>query len=672
MKWLNFVLLLFFIPAMAGAGSAYQGDSEVSKHRPEAAGWIESGKTYKIDFKENGKGNAGGRFARLTSSRYISALFTLSDTLWIGSEGGLYCRDRITDSLSADRHFPAASVRVITADDDGRLWVGCDEGIWFRDSFWRRYDSSVHPFFRNIRDITPGDRKIWIATFGGGCGYISEDSLTVFTEEDSLLDDRVRCIVEETPHQIWFGTASGVCRADSFSWQGMRYGAGIPIGSINDLIFDEGRSLFIAVERNGVSRYKFGGVTNFTGGDGLPGWNINQFSLTLTGKLMAAGEGGVSYYDGSGWTPHRLTGTPLERYSFMSIHHDISDNMYLGTDEGLILLEEREAIKKILLPQAFPSRRVMKITSSGGTLFFITSDGIYTMNKGYSRLEMPQEWYTTAINGVAVGTEGELWVSTRFGILRYSSGKWEVFDRRNGLPTEHMTCVAQSPEGDLWFGTFENGVLRFAGDRWFHFTIENGLPDNRVKDILFDLSGRLWLLTDSGRMAYFSNGAWVKGGPPVSNKYQQAGNEGPEGFTEGEKPGLTYLSPSREGAGKYLDGICLGRGISGNCAVATKGGIYINYGGKWSRTTLPDTGRKLIPTAVMGTAEAEIWLGTRKSGLFILRRGEWVRPGNASGFSAKRVMTLLQEPAGSIWIGTGASGIFRFFREKDDQGLLNE
>jgi len=168
------------------------------------------------------------------------------------------------------------------------------------------------------------------------------------------MDNRVLTIIEETSSKIWFGTASGVCYADSFKWESMRYGNNIPIGSINDLIFDEEKDLFIAVCRRGVSRYKFGNVTNYADRDGLSVRDINSFSLDLTRKLMAGGSKGLSTYDGFGWTPFRISGIPIQRYNFLSIYPISPVDVFLELMKERLLFLRETVLKCLKCLRVFP------------------------------------------------------------------------------------------------------------------------------------------------------------------------------------------------------------------------------------------------------------------------------------------------------------------------------
>ena len=644
------ILLFMTTPAFSQRFPAEERDE------PEIAGFLTSGDTFTVFPERFGRGSAWGSFYDFIPSREVRALYASYDTLWIGTEGGLFAWDLMTDSVSAMENFPMRSVRSIMVDDYYRLWVGCDRGVCLRDSTWKVYDESVNPFFRRVTDLMVGSRKIWIATYGEGCGYLASDSLIVYTQEDSLLDNRVLSIAEETASEIWFGTASGVCRADSFRWESMRYGRKIPIGAVNDLIFDENRNLFIAIRQNGLARYKFGKTTSYGAEDGLPGWNLREFSLAPDGRLIAAGDGGACYYDGSGWTPLIAEGISLSGYNFFSIHHDYSGNCFLGSDEGSVVVLGREGSRKVMIPQEFPGLRVSGIYPNGDKLLLITENGLYRFCDTLSAVKLPAPWYESSVTGMAMVREGEFWVSTRFGALYFREGDWELYDRRAGLPSEYLTSVEIGPEGEIWFGTFDEGVICLKEDKWFVYGEDSGLQDNRISDLMVSGDGKVRALTFSGRLIIFEGNGWMDDTPgDYISPGKSAEQASPLNF-DGD-PAVRVLAEPGQMLYAVKVGVCLGVGKGRSCLFVDGRDIYSNRLGEWMKMPLPDPGYKIIPSAVFESRRSELWLGTENNGLFVFRGGGWKHYGLSSGFSGERILSIAEDSNGVIWIGTASRGL---------------
>jgi PAS domain S-box-containing protein len=85
---------------------------------------------------------------------------------------------------------------------------------------------------------------------------------------------------------------------------------------------------------------------------------------------------------------------------------------------------------------------------------------------------------------------------------------FQVWQTDQGLPEDSATAMVQTPDGYLWFGTF-NGLVRFDGVKFTVFDRSNTpeLPSPGIVNLYLDRSGRLWVSTLLGT-AYVKDGHW--------------------------------------------------------------------------------------------------------------------------------------------------------------------
>ena len=78
----------------------------------------------------------------------------------------------------------------------------------------------------------------------------------------------------------------------------------------------------------------------------------------------------------------------------------------------------------------------------------------------------------------------------------YLIDTWETED---GLPENTPTAMVQTPDGYLWFGTF-NGLVRFDGMNFMVFNRANTpqLPSAGIVNLHLDQRGWLWVSTTEG------------------------------------------------------------------------------------------------------------------------------------------------------------------------------
>jgi len=628
-------------------------------------GWLESGVRISMGSLVHRKDEApAGRFETMAPAGGVRAILTEGDSVWVGTDGGLFIWVPGSDTVLAEEGARLSSVTSLVSSEKGEIWAGGEAGLSIRRGWgWDRYTSREHPFFSDITDIRYGEGKIWISTWGNGCGYVIGDTLTIMTRADSLLDDRVTCVVEQSDDTIWIGTESGVCRADSFSWTSMRYGSRIPVGRVRDMIIAEEGDLFVSVARQGVARYSLGRISRYGTGQGLPDRDIYRFGLDSGARVWAAGRFGLSTWDGSGWTPVRLAGIPLGERDYLSIGQDPEGVIYLGSSDGIISSVARDLYRETALPIDGPEMMIGTIASSGRTLLMAGRRAVYRFDGGFTPIGLPGSWYEGALTGIVPEQRGGMWLSTRFGILHHTGSTWEVFDRRQGLPTEHFTCVTSGRDGELWFGTFDRGVLRLTSEGWIHYRRRHGLPDERIASMVSDRSGKVWVSTRSGNVAGFTGEKWetleIAGAAP-----SPAAEASPADSFFQDDPAVRIL-PSGGGGPDRDFAPVIGLDGSGRCMFCTGEGIFFLSEAGWRLIDVPLRRSGPRPTALKGTSDGSIWLGTDGGGAYVLKSGKWLHVGSTNGLGDDHVLSIEEGTPGTVWIGTRSGGVTRYMAGND-------
>jgi ligand-binding sensor domain-containing protein len=625
--------------------------------------WLRSGQRHSLLSLERRWTRAlPGRFSVLCSAKEVRALAVMDDTLWIGTEGGLFaCRTK--DTVIVPVSGPVSlSVRAIAVDDRGALWVGGDNGISVRSNgAWKWYPKESLPLFARVRCIVPGETRLWIGGYGNGCGYVVDDAITVLSAQDSLLDERVLSIAEENAGTVFFGTPSGLICADSLGWRSLRYGSRLPIGAVRDALFDEDGNLFLAIAGQGVAIYSFGRVRSFGAAGEPPGAEVYAFSLDSTGRVWAAGASGISVFDGSEWTANAASGPASKKRRFLSIRHDIDGVCYAGTDDGRVLAILGEDVKELAVPQAFPESRVSRIRLCGGTVWLAAGSEVYAARDAFVKVAAPPAPYAGETTDIFAAEAGELWSTTRFGILHYTGRAWEVFDRKSGLPTEYFARVVKDPSGTVWFATFDGEIVTYAAGKWSVVGRESNLPAGAVVDLALDPAGNPWVVTRTGEVAHRVQGVWARMDLPRRENDAADTTRAVDTLRQLD-PAIRFMSDAAPGSGSDSPAgeYCLGFDKGGNCLVGSSAGVYRLGATGWQFLELPRTLRGARATAVLGAAKGEVMLGTAGGGILVLRNGGWSRLGASNGLSDDYIRSLCEDQSGTIWIGTQYGGVTKY------------
>jgi ligand-binding sensor domain-containing protein len=85
----------------------------------------------------------------------------------------------------------------------------------------------------------------------------------------------------------------------------------------------------------------------------------------------------------------------------------------------------------------------------------------------------------------------------------------DVWQVEQGLPDSTVTSIVQTPDGYLWFGTF-NGLVRFDGVRFTIFDSRTpGLESERVLRLFLDGQGGLWISMEQGQLSRYAGGRFT-------------------------------------------------------------------------------------------------------------------------------------------------------------------
>ena len=287
----------------------------------------------------------------------------------------------------------------------------------------------------------------------------------------------------------------------------------------------------------------------------------------------------------------------------------------------------------------------------------------------------------------------------------------DVWTSRNGLPHNSLRDIAQTPEGHLWFATWE-GLVRYNGLDFtvFDRSTRPGLRDNGIGALLVDRQGGLWISDSRGNVTYRSNaGQWrvwehQPNTPEVLIQSMQMDSQGRLWLLY-EGKGIAYLTPEtgivyqppppdlplamsftklvvdaqdRVWIGT-LDGLVLrdndgelkrapaGWGVDKGLTWpyrAPDGALWIVAGERLYRVeddrlvlvhSLPG---QLHMTAMLQDRHGDLWLGTENQGLLRISSHGLERLPAGLNLPGGRVVSLREDAEGSIWVGANG-GLYR-------------
>lgn len=187
-------------------------------------------------------------------------------TLWVATHEQSLFRRTADGRFLAEAGAPGPGVRIkaLLASDSGRLWMGSDQGLHFRDpdGHWQRDPASDALGNCTVRAIRPAsDGALWLATDRCGLARKHGGQLQRFTGEDGHLSDFVRDVLVVDPDTVWTSSEDrGIARLQlqpdgSARTVSIRAAQGLPADGIHQIV-DDGRGGWWLGSNRGIARIR--------------------------------------------------------------------------------------------------------------------------------------------------------------------------------------------------------------------------------------------------------------------------------------------------------------------------------------------------------------------------------------------------------------------------------
>ncbi|MEO8043007.1 MAG: two-component regulator propeller domain-containing protein, partial [Acidobacteriota bacterium] len=245
--------------------------------------------------------------------------------------------------------------------------------------------------------------------------------------------------------------------------------------------------------------------------------------------------------------------------------------------------------------------------------------------------------------------------------------QWGSITVFNGLPSDSVRAIAQTPDGVMWFGT-DNGLARFDGRRVQTIPLGDA-ESHRVLALALESTDALWVGTDSGAYVLMNgnfmpvegtSGMGITSILIVSNDAFLGTDTGLVlNVAAGGSGALrTVEKPLAGGDGAPISVTCLVR--SADRVLACAGGKGVVEIGGTAVTDLVTSPRPPFVRSLLQTDDGKLWFGTNAakgaSGVYV----------GGSDSKVTRIpaptadVFALEKNSGSVWAGTERYGLFQF------------
>jgi len=496
--------------------------------------------------------------------------------------------------------------------------------------------------------------------------------------ENGLPQNTVQALAQTRDGFIWLGAEVGLVRFDgnSFVHLDQNSNPALPGNDVQCLLATEDGALWVGTT-DGLARLQNGAVTNFTTANGLPANDVRSLEQNPDGTVwISTSKGDVN-----------------------------------ATRDRVVPGEVTQPNRKVLFKAAFRGGSWAYVTPTSGT--FGQGD------KTEARLTVGKELPGTRIQTAYADREGDLWIGTNGGLVRYAFGKLERFPVTDPLATASILSILEDREGNLWVGTETGGLHILRDERFRTLGTRDGLSSDATTTVVEDGTGTLWVgtsgyglnaVTRSGvgfgkikiytahdgltseiilSVAAAPNGDLWVGTPDGLNRIRKGTISAyttadglPDDFIRsllvdadgslwiGTRRGLAHMTVSAEGThidtftqstglGSDLVG-AMARDTHGNLWVATLAGLSRLSGGARPAITNFTSANGLsnnVITSLLARGNGTLLIGTQGRG-WNLWDGQRFSSAAESGLNQTSIHAILDDGKGHLWFAT-ANGIAR-------------
>jgi len=463
---------------------------------------------YKYDPRDSGSIGTNSWFKIMEDSR---------GNLWILGRHSLYLYDRINDRLVSKPNWQREGTFSVCEDRDGLLWVSFSTGVFrfydldgdsvitYSSSYINEDDPSRIMRKGFSKMCVDRNNNVWIGSSEGLYKYDRKRAKFVNYRHDerkpnSLMNDDVNSIVEDSYGRIWVGTYLGldVLVNPNEPPDKSIFVHHKPVvnkkntilpGTILSLLEDRDHNLWIGTENGGLCKL-----------------DLKKYVLGVDSFIRYVSQEGDE--------------ASLNNNSVYSIFQDKQGNIWIGTFAGGVnvtnpVLGKFAHIKKVSGSKNSINNNIVNVFYEDGDIMWIGTEG--GLNKWDRKRNIFVSYTHDPLNSKSIGANavwaiykdrlGNLWVGTWGGGLNrfdYATGTFERYrsssKNLSRINNDNIFSIFEDSYGNLWLGTMGGGLILFdrAKKRFIRYDISNsGIHTNYVSAIIEVEPGILWLANET-------------------------------------------------------------------------------------------------------------------------------------------------------------------------------
>jgi signal transduction histidine kinase/ligand-binding sensor domain-containing protein len=454
----------------------------------------------------------------LNNSRVTSLFEDSQGILWIGHETGDISRRRngVFEPVEIREEWAGGSIIGIGEDARGE--------VWFVDALGRLLPVGAGHAIASDKDAGANwglasmarddEGQLFLAT-GAELELINTEGRSVAQFMGLPLVGACQIIARAQDGGIW-AVGDGMIR----KWHRGTWVASLgppPWGDepINALLESRAGTLFVGTVNQGLYALTPGAApVQLTRSDGLPHVWVRALCEDQEGNIWAGTSGGLVVL-----RPRKVeVFNPPDAWQGRAVLSTASgrdDVIWVGTEGAGVyqLFQNRwthhgadSGLSNLYVWSVLEDRRGDLWAGSWG-------GGLQMLRNGRFAVPVGAEDIPAVVPALAESVNGGLLVGTSAGLLGYADAKVQWLTTKGDPTTSHVRCMAEMPDGSVWFGTPGNGLGQVRDGRVVVYRKADGLPSDFIMCLLVDEEGTLWMGTLDRGLAFRKAGVFGHIGP---------------------------------------------------------------------------------------------------------------------------------------------------------------
>lgn len=446
--------------------------------------------------------------------------------------------------------LPGMTITALIQDQKGYIYIGTYDGLVRFDgvefvNFTRTLDSKYD--FTAVRSIFQDSREnLWVGHNDEGVTCFKKNGeLVKYTTENGLPHNSVRAICEDLDHNLWFGTASGLCYftpshefviPDGLSELGQdtiqvsklycdtagriwistaienelfvytnkkveRFTGITKIKnpSVNEVTQDKSGAFWFGVAPHYAVRIKDTEETVFDiSHDHTDGTVINSIMQDTNGDYWFAGDSGITIIHNGMYTYYDKRNGISDDY-INEIFQDREGNIWIGYNRGGIEKMSQGKFRTITMPiavNAICEDKLRNVTWLGA------DDGVYCYKDNqFVENKITEFCKGSRVRHVGMTADNELLIScysslSQIRVMPDDTIKYWSTD--DGLVGLKVRVAIKTSKGEYYVGTTQGLSIIDKKGKFTNIQREDGFENEFIMALYEDSKGRIWVGTDGG------------------------------------------------------------------------------------------------------------------------------------------------------------------------------